>query len=232
VRPKRLRSAINRTLTSSYGVASPQLQRAQFSIAFILHGSTHADQGDTSGNTTRFSTANTALRAVKEAVERDESLCEFSRQCQVPSYKERSSPFRLSCLEAPTQPGQGDISGQSTRFSTANTALRAVKEAVERDKSHVDFTRQCAKSPVATSAVLHCVYLAWKHPHRQIEVIFQVSRPAFPPRTRPCVRSKRLWSSMNRTLTLSNGVASTQLQRAQFSIAFILPGSTHAARSR
>ena len=64
----------------------------------------------------------------------------------------------------PTPLDRDDISGQSTRFSTTNTALRAVKEAEERDESHVDFTRQCGKSPVTTSTVLHCVYLAWKHP--------------------------------------------------------------------
>ena len=37
---------------------------------------------------------------------------------------------------------------------------------------------------------------------------------------------------MNRTLTSPDSVVSPQSQRAQFSIAFILPGSTHAARSR
>ena len=139
--------------------------------------------------------------------------------------------MRLSCLEAPTPPDRGDISGQSTRFSTTNTALRAVKEAEERDESHVDFTRQCGKSPVTTSAVLHCVYLTCKHPRRRIKVTFQVSRPAFPPQVRPCVRSKRLRSAMNRTLTSPDSVVSPQSQRAQFSIAFILPGNTDAARS-
>ena len=102
----------------------------------------------------------------------------------------------------------------------------------EHNEPHVDFTRQCGKSPVTTSAVLHCVYLAWKHPRRRIEVAFQVSRPAFPPRTRPCERSKRLRSTMNRTLTSPDSVVSPQSQRAQFSIAFILPGNTHAAGSR
>ena len=124
------------------------------------------------------------------------------------------------------------FSGQSTRFSTTNTALRAVKETQEHDESHVDFTRQCGKSPVTTSAVLHCVYLAWKHPRRRIKVTFQVSRPAFPPQTRPCVRSKRLRSTMNRTLTSPGSVVSPQSQRAQFSIVFILPRNTHAAGSR
>ena len=119
------------------------------------------------------------------------------------------------------------------RFSTTNTALRAVKETEEHDESHVDFTRHCGKSPVTTSAVLHCVYLAWKHLRRQIEVWhFRSVDPAFPPWTRPCVRSKRLRSTMNRTLTSTDIVVSLRSQRAQFYIAFILPGSTHAARSR
>ena len=66
----------------------------------------------------------------------------------------------------------GYISVQSTRISTTNTALRAVKETEKHDESHVDFTRQCGKSPVTMSAVFHCVYLAWKHPRRRIEVTF------------------------------------------------------------
>ena len=139
--------------------------------------------------------------------------------------------MRLSCLEIPTPPDRVGISGLSTRFSTTNTALRAVKETQEHDESHDDFTRQCGKSPVTTSAVLHCVYLAWKHPRRRIKFAFQVSRPAFPPRTRPWVRSKRLGSTMNRTLTSPDSVVSPQSQRAQFSIALILPGNTHAAGS-
>ena len=145
----------------------------------------------------------------------------------------RSSSLSLYCLEAPTPPpDRGDISGQSTRFSCSNTALSAVKETEECDESHVDFTRQCGKSPVSARAVIHCVYLTWKHPHRRIKVTFQVSRPAFLPHTRPCVRSKRLRSTMNRTLTSSDSMVSLQSQRAQFSIAFFLPGSTHAAGSR
>ena len=103
---------MDRTLTSSDSVASAQLQRAQFSIAF-------------------------------------------------------------TCLEAPTPPDRGDISGVLSDFSTTNTALRAVKETKEHDESHVDFVRQFGKSPVTMSAVFHCVYLAWKHPRRRIEVTFQ-----------------------------------------------------------
>ena len=54
----------------------------------------------------------------------------------------------------------GYISVQSTRISTTNTALRAVKETEKHDESHVDFTRQCGKFPVTMSAVFHCFYLA------------------------------------------------------------------------
>ena len=71
---------MNRTLTSPDSVVSPQSQRAQFSIAFILPGSTTPpDQGDISVQSTRFSTTNTALRAVKEAEERNESHVDFTR---------------------------------------------------------------------------------------------------------------------------------------------------------
>ena len=150
----------------------------------------------------------------------------------VPSYNERSFPLRLSCLEAPTPPDRGCVSRDLTDFSTTNKALHAVKETEEHNQSHVDFTRHCGKSPVTISAVFHCVYLAWKHPRRRIEMTFQVSGPAFPPRTRPCERSKRLRRAINCTLTSFDSVASPQSQRAQFSIAFILPGSTHAAGLR
>ena len=123
-------------------------------------------------------------------------------------------------------------SGLSTRFSTTNTALRAIKETKEHDDSNVDLTRQCGKPSVTTSAVLYRVYLAWKNPRRRIEVIFQDCRPAFLPRSWPCVRSKRLRSTMNRALTSPDSVGSSRLQRAHFSVAFILPGSTHAAGLR
>jgi hypothetical protein len=50
-----------------------------------------------------------------------------------------------------------DISGQSTRFSSAYTALRAVKGTEEYDESHVDLTQHCCKSPVTMSTVLQSV---------------------------------------------------------------------------
>ena len=76
---------MNRLLTSPDSVVSPQSQRAQFSIAFILPRSTHAprptppDHGDISGHSTRLSNTYTALRAVKEAEEHDESHVDFTR---------------------------------------------------------------------------------------------------------------------------------------------------------
>ena len=138
-----------------------------------------------------------------------------------PAFQPRTRPCNTHAARS-----RCDISGQSTRFFTTNTALRAVKEAKEHDESHVDFARQIGKSPLTASAVLHCVYLAWKHPRRRIEVTFQVSRPAFPPQTRPCVRSKRLRSAMNRTLTSLDRLVSPHSQRAQFSIAFGNAGGT------
>ena len=90
---------MNSTATSPGNVTRPQLQRPQFSIAFI-------------------------------------------------------------CQEAPTPLVRVDISGQLTRFSTTNAALRAAKETEKHDESHIDFTRQCDKSPLTLSAVLQCVYHA------------------------------------------------------------------------
>ena len=89
-----------------------------------------------------------------------------------PSDNEYSFSLRLSCLEAPTPPDRGNISGLLTRFSTTNTALREVKETKEHDESRVDLTRQCGKPPVTMSTVFPCDYVAWKHPRRRIEVIF------------------------------------------------------------
>jgi len=39
-------------------------------------------------------------------------------------------------------PDRGDVSGQLTRISPSNTALRAVKETEECDEWHVDLTQQ------------------------------------------------------------------------------------------
>ena len=135
-------------------------------------------------------------------------------------------------------PGVTHAAGSRRHFrsvdplSITNVALRSVKGTECYVKQHVDFTRQRDKVSVTTSLVLRCVYLAWSHPRRRIEVIFQVSRPTFLPRTRPCVRSKGLKSMLNRLLNSPDSMARFQLQLAQFCIAFILPGGTHAAGSR
>ena len=125
------------------------------------------------GQSTRFSTTNTALGAVKKTQKHDVSHVDFTRQC---SKSPVTTSAVLHCVylawKHPTALDQGDISGQSTRFSTTNTALRAVKEAEEYDESLVEFTRQCSKSPVTTSALFHCVYFTWKHPCRRIKVTF------------------------------------------------------------
>ena len=103
---------------------------------------TPLDRDDISGQSTRFFTTNTALRAVKEAEERDESHVDFTRQCG--KFTVRMSTV-LHCVylawKHPTLLDRDDISGQSTRFFTTNTALRAAKEAKERDESHVDLNR-------------------------------------------------------------------------------------------
>jgi hypothetical protein len=83
-------------------------------------------------------------------------------------------------LEAPTPLDRGDVSGDSTDFSSINGPLRAVKETEERVESHVDLTRQYGKSAVAMNKVLHRVYLTWKHPRHWIEMILQVTRLTFP----------------------------------------------------
>ena len=63
--------------------------------------------------------------------------------------------------------------------SSPNGALCAVKATPEGDESHADLTRDCGESLVATSAVLHVVYLTWKYPRRRIEATFQVTGPDF-----------------------------------------------------
>ena len=64
-------------------------------------------------------------------------------------------------------------------FPSENGALWAVKATQGSDKLHADLTRHCGKSLVATSAVLHCVYLTRKYLRRRIEAPFQVTKPDF-----------------------------------------------------
>ena len=76
---------------------------------------------------------------------------------QVTRYNERITPSHLAHLDAPTPPDRSDISDQSTRSSSTYTVLRAVKETEECGELRTNLTRQCGKSPVAMSAVLHRV---------------------------------------------------------------------------
>jgi hypothetical protein len=111
------------------------------------------NRGDISGDLSDFSSACTTLLSVKRTEECDESHVDRT----APLYNEHSSSLHLSHLEALIPLNRGDISGQSTRFSSAYTALRAVKETQEGDESHVDLTQHCGKSPVTTNTVLHCI---------------------------------------------------------------------------
>jgi hypothetical protein len=61
----------------------------------------------------------------------------------------------LSHLEAPTPLDSGDISGDSTDFSSINGPLRAVKGTEKRDESHVGLTRHCGKSAFTMNKVIH-----------------------------------------------------------------------------
>ena len=114
--------------------------------------------------------------------------------------------------------------------SSTNGAWRAVDRNTEKgNKLHSDFTRHRGKPPVTRNIFFYCVYLTSKPPCRWNELIFQFTRPNFPPQTRPFVRSKGLRRTTNRTLTSPGIVAGLPLQQTQFFIAFIKPGSTHAA---
>jgi hypothetical protein len=67
------------------------------------------------------------------------------------------------------------ISGDLTDFSSTNVTLRAAKETEEAKELHVDLTRHFGKTPVTTKTVLRRIELTWKHPHRWIKVVFQVT---------------------------------------------------------
>ena len=105
-----------------------------YCVCTHLEAPTPPDRGDITGQLTRFFTTYTALRAVKETEECDESHVDLIRQCG-------KSPVTMSTvfdcvfthLEAPTPPDRGDIPGQLIRFFTTYTAWRAVKETEECD---------------------------------------------------------------------------------------------------
>jgi hypothetical protein len=153
------------------------------------------------------------LRAVKGFEKRDESHVDLTRHRGKFAVTMSKLIYRvLFHLEAPTPLDRGDVSDDSTDFSSINGPLRAVKGTKKRDESHDDLTRHCGKFAITTYNLIHRVYLTWKHPRRWIEVIFQVTLPTFPQYTGPCVRSKEPRSAMNRTLTSPDIVASSQLQ--------------------
>jgi hypothetical protein len=74
---------MNRTITLPNSLVSPPLKRAQFLIALISHGSTHAagDRAGISGDLTDFASPNGALRAVKGTQEENESHDHLTLQC-------------------------------------------------------------------------------------------------------------------------------------------------------
>jgi len=72
---------MSRTSTSPNILASPLLQRAQFFVALISHGSTprHWTEVKFSGDLTDFSSTNWTLCAVKRTEDSDESLINLTR---------------------------------------------------------------------------------------------------------------------------------------------------------
>ena len=126
---------------------------------------TPLDRGEKSGNLTSFSSTNGALRAVKRTKECDKLHDDLIRRRGKFPVTTRTVLRRVYLTwKHPTPLDGGKISGDLTDFSSTNWPLCAVKRNKEFVESHVDLTRCRGESPVTTSAVLHCVYLAWKHP--------------------------------------------------------------------
>jgi hypothetical protein len=155
---KRLRSTMNRKSTSPGSVASSQLQWAQFFITFSSPGCTHAtgSRGYISDQYTHFLSIYTALRGSKRmrsAINRTSTSPDSVASPQLQCAQFFIVFSSLRCTHAAGS--SGDISGQSTPLLSSYTALRAVKETEKCDESHVDLIRQCGKSPVVMSAVLH-----------------------------------------------------------------------------
>ena len=99
-------------------------------------------------------------------------------------------------------------------FSSSNGALCAVKATPESDESHADLTRLYGESLVASSAVLHVVYLTWKYTRRRIEATFQVTGPGFSSPNGALCAVKRLQRAMNDTPTSPGTISSSSLQPA------------------
>ena len=97
------------------------------------------------------------MRAVKGTEEHDESHVDITRHCGKSEVTMNKVLYRFFLTWKSHAAGSrcGDISSESTDFSSINGPLRAVKGTEERDESHVDFTLLFGKSAIATSKVTH-----------------------------------------------------------------------------
>ena len=135
---------MDRTLTSPDSVLSPQLQRVQFSEAYILPKHPRR-RIEVTFQVNRPAFPPLPRPCVQSKRLRSTMNCTLTSPDSVISPQSQRAQFSIAFTlpETPTPPDRVGISGQSTRFSTTNTALRAVKETQEHDESQVDFTRQC-----------------------------------------------------------------------------------------
>jgi len=134
------------------------------------------DRGVFLGDLTEIPSTNVALRAVKGTEEGDKSHANLTRHCgESFCNNEYSSSSHLTHLKAPAPLDRGGISENLTDFSSTNVTLRAAKGTEEAKELHVDLTRHFGKTPVTTKTVLRRIELTWKHPHRWIKVVFQVT---------------------------------------------------------
>ena len=149
-----------------------------------------------------------------------------------PSLQPARFSSRLSHLEVPTPLDRGDISCDSTRlFVVTNRGL-------ERGESDLR-VQWITRRPHSTMfQVPRCNQRSstWRLSHLEAPTpldrgdISSDSARLFVHKQGPYALLKPLKSAINCTSTSPDIVASPSLQRAQFSVAFIAPGSTHAAR--
>ena len=131
---------MKRTSTSLDSVASPSLQSAQFSIAFVSPGRTHAAE-----LRWHFRRLNPAfppqtgpcgrLKRLRSAMNPSSASTDSLAS---PSLQLAHSPSRLSHLEEPTVLDRGGISGDLTRLFSTNGALSAVKGTEKCNEAHVE----------------------------------------------------------------------------------------------
>ena len=167
VRSKSTKSTMNRTPTSPDSVVTPPLQRAKFSIPYISHleAPTPLYRGGISDHLDRLflhiSYMGRCVRSksTKSAMNRTSTspgsvISPLLQRALIlvlhPVYLTWKHPRRLIEVEF-----QITLTG----FSFPNGALRAVIEYEECNEPHVNLTHQCGKSTVATSAVLHPIYI-------------------------------------------------------------------------